>query len=1401
MMSDVQHDVGKKIDNDDNIIDTSANFGESIVPCSPGLKPAERSVSFNRDVHVKRIGRGIPKITTALAGNGDGKLVVTPVHKESISSRSKEQLAQEAELVLQQAGSLNCIARDNRRIVLPGKYNTLPSRPIRKKRNEHTTDERQNIIDDTNGEQSPITKRKKKKIDRSLSDAGNHKQKSPLAKLFSPKLERKNATVKRSVSDIGTVDKTIEKPRRKRSGSVDENTNTISSNIKKQLSPIIEASPQTDRPFDFKPKLKKNKEIIIPINTDDKDQQQQVNKSTDEVDKSSSNKDNNIETTIDKMIHHLSNDRSLPPQLTRTMVSPSSGFGHNNNRPFSYTRPQNNDDSVKQSNGVHKNITIIDKKTSQRSHSDSDEGLGLDRKDSSRENSPEDKDYHGISYNKFYNNTHINNEINNFDKRYDNKPDRYTSKIFVKEETNHNKNGLTSKTSELSARRDLLESRMKSRFMNDDLINVKKNLFKKTDEIIDKPIVPSPVIPNKILIPNHYSDTYITETRTKSNGEKYIYEKEIHDNNGKIYGFEKKINKLQKNKNFNDIIHDNGYIVEKKIDKNGDKYIIETKKHDDTNNNHDDYLENEFKPFISDKSRSLNGNNENIMKKNYIKSPVTVNGFIEKREFSKSEDYLDREPKNKPSRRDFYVSKIKKNLETVKGISKSSQRLDELDNHKNRSDLRSIYITRSHENLRLDDDAAGDYVNTRNFNVTYNNNNKHNDDYDTDISQLTNSHLGTNGYYGKENRRNQIRRYNDSERDYNSSRYDSDATGGHESINRRHEVRYRAEETSKSIRKDYRKITDDKRIGQRGSKNRIDYIDDSESTRDSSRCGSKTRIIKTRLETFDESPEMKKKIYHSDNINSKGDNDRKDRLADSGIENDYRRDSQENDRRNCEILESEDEGFVTSQFLKNERRHTDKNMNLIPIDNRRYEKYQKNSNNNKITTKPPSGINDKKYEKKTSNKKISTMSKVRQLFGKKEKKLKDEKYKKNKIRDHDGSSSGGGGGGGGGALTDDEVTMRYREYRGDRLRSAKSAHDLDCDIDEEYRERRRLSTPSDSPTPRRPARLSRSTGTLTHDDAYLDSSNTLTRANQNNQESKGWFKSLRKNKTNTKNVDKKSRIPESEIMMTGTEDEEVLSTPERISNNKNIRFCGDTDQESLSSHRDHHRNKRDDERVTSRRDTTSVNSNRHSILAGNRKTTRHAESALSSGESTTGDSSQQSQNSQRSQRSVVFLHAATVGEIPGPNERRRAASREELNRPLQSHTRTVSRSLSVLAPWKPRHYREPFEINYDQQYQKPTTTLRRRQRSRDEATLARRGKDQSRRTKDNLSKTGTINRSTLKTKDKQKVDRTISNDSLQNSRSSKNGTSRVELNRSTSVPRDPIKSAGWFRIKTKKSRA
>uniref|UniRef100_A0A182MXA6 Uncharacterized protein n=1 Tax=Anopheles dirus TaxID=7168 RepID=A0A182MXA6_9DIPT len=92
------------------------------------------------------------------------------------------------------------------------------------------------------------------------------------------------------------------------------------------------------------------------------------------------------------------------------------------------------------------------------------------------------------------------------------------------------------------------------------------------------------------------------------------------------------------------------------------------------------------------------------------------------------------------------------------------------------------------------------------------------------------------------------------------------------------------------------------------------------------------------------------------------------------------------------------------------------------------------------------------------------------------------------------------------------------------------------------------------------------------------------------------------------------------------------------------------------------------------------------------------------------------ESSQQSQRSVVFLHATTVGDIPHPqiaNARRRAYSRESLNhsvassKKVQPMTRTVSRSISVLAPWKPKNIREGYEIDYhkDQHQSKPISTL------------------------------------------------------------------------------------------------
>lgn len=71
-------------------------------------------------------------------------------------------------------------------------------------------------------------------------------------------------------------------------------------------------------------------------------------------------------------------------------------------------------------------------------------------------------------------------------------------------------------------------------------------------------------------------------------------------------------------------------------------------------------------------------------------------------------------------------------------------------------------------------------------------------------------------------------------------------------------------------------------------------------------------------------------------------------------------------------------------------------------------------------------------------------------------------------------------------------------------------------LQDDYSQRRRLSTPSGSPSPPQPSRLSRSTGTLTREEEPYK--NTLTRDNQGQEaERKGWFKSLsRKTKSNSK---------------------------------------------------------------------------------------------------------------------------------------------------------------------------------------------------------------------------------------------------------------------------------------------
>ncbi|XP_020815491.1 zinc finger CCCH domain-containing protein 13 [Drosophila serrata] len=106
------------------------------------------------------------------------------------------------------------------------------------------------------------------------------------------------------------------------------------------------------------------------------------------------------------------------------------------------------------------------------------------------------------------------------------------------------------------------------------------------------------------------------------------------------------------------------------------------------------------------------------------------------------------------------------------------------------------------------------------------------------------------------------------------------------------------------------------------------------------------------------------------------------------------------------------------------------------------------------------------------------------------------------------------------------------------------------------------------------------------------------------------------------------------------------------------------------------------------------------------------------------------ESSLHSQRSVVYLHATTVGDIPQPyNLRRRSMSRDDLRRvkgkqspqqppPLQPMTRTVSRSVSMLAPWKPKHISEGYEINYSQEQNKRMSTLPRKPPPHNGATSA-----------------------------------------------------------------------------------
>ncbi|XP_076259658.1 bloated isoform X2 [Rhynchophorus ferrugineus] len=535
--------------------------------------------------------------------------------------------------------------------------------------------------------------------------------------------------------------------------------------------------------------------------------------------------------------------------------------------------------------------------------------------------------------------------------------------------------------------------------------------------------------------------------------------------------------------------------------------------------------------------------------------------------------------------------------------------------------------------------------------------------------------------------------------------------------------------------------------------------------------------------------------------------------------------------------DSEDEGFASSLLIASEKQHTDDSLarkhrkdrdfdrsykdeeSYRPDENTRYiprersiddgshfdprlDKDLERSTLKRVEKKPP------KAEKK------SGLEKVKSLF------MRDSKKKKEKAAAK-------------------ETKSKLSSYKG--RDESKDERDSKVNSSSDYRNRRRLSTPSPSPTRENPKK-----------------SSDLTQS--------GWFKSL------DRTTQRKSAKDEGNY--TSTEEETIVPQSKLSASNKNLRFFGDTDQESngdslrgsrpiktrpglrAQSTRDLH-NIDEVQKPSKRSDTISHHKSLTNIsecdrdFKGSRSTLkppvspsaryrreerpRRRRQEISSVESSTeGDSSQQSQ------RSIVYLHAATVGDIPGPDylrNGRRAASREDLTSNggsslVQPQVKTLSRSFSVLAPWRPRHRREGMELDYTVPPPSSTTSRSTRggkyeQRSsrsstqrNDGSTLkkkAQEGKKASNnrltRSRENLSSREETIRGSTSTlyKKKEKLPRENSRYKDREERRMPPKSQSVEsisrrskedsrdVSRSVSMPRDSAKAAGWFR-KSKKTR-
>nr|XP_018907686.1 PREDICTED: uncharacterized protein LOC109037461 [Bemisia tabaci] len=318
------------------------------------------------------------------------------------------------------------------------------------------------------------------------------------------------------------------------------------------------------------------------------------------------------------------------------------------------------------------------------------------------------------------------------------------------------------------------------------------------------------------------------------------------------------------------------------------------------------------------------------------------------------------------------------------------------------------------------------------------------------------------------------------------------------------------------------------------------------------------------------------------------------------------------------------------------------------------------------------------------------------------------------------------------------VVQRYREYKGSdtddpsssEIRRRASTQDSDNPTYEEYYAvRQRLATPSPRPPSEATTVISNSQRSHRSQPHISDDRNT-------------WFKSLDRltHKNKTKPSKAVSKLRHNAVSEGSENDDEVrihhISSPRRSSDDRTLRFSeSEPEMRTYSTNRKYNTD-------------SSPDSN------------------------TEGDS-------RSSQKSVVYLHATTVGDIPGSKKLhssvlsngRRAMSREELSSnnsvSLSPQKRTLSRSISVLAPWRPKHPRESLEIDYSQDQtdgKPPKPPLKGRAHS-GASTVKSRKNDQENLAKNKQGKTKNIfgklsgkNKSVDQPNDEYKTKRRASND-------------------------------------------